>query len=244
MALAYFRFYEELNDFLPEEKKKDLFPFAFTGNPSVKFAIEALGIPHTEVDMILVNSKPVDFSHHLKQGDMVSVYPVFESFDIADVKHLHAKPLRNTRFILDVHLGKLAKYLRLYGFDSVYRNDLDDGEIISLAESEKRIILTRDKELLKNSRITRGYWLRSQKSNEQLKEVLLRFDLIHAVNPFKRCMECNSLLKTVSKESIMSKLEPGTKKCYNEFRQCTGCSRIYWKGSHYDRMMRFIQGFG
>ncbi|MBN1159067.1 MAG: Mut7-C ubiquitin/RNAse domain-containing protein [Bacteroidales bacterium] len=241
MVLAYFRFYEELNDFLQGERRKALFPYAFSGNPSVKFAIEALGVPHTEVDLILVNGRSVDFSYKLNHGDTVSVYPVFESIDITPVQHLHEKPLRNTRFILDVHLGRLTKYLRLCGFDSLYRNDFSDTELIERARDEKRIILTRDRELLKNKGVIRGYWLRSQNPGEQVKEVFERFGLKNNVQPFSRCMECNGVLEEVSKESILSELEPGTRKCYHDFRRCRGCGKIYWKGAHYERMVRFVE---
>ncbi|MBN2481707.1 MAG: Mut7-C ubiquitin/RNAse domain-containing protein [Bacteroidales bacterium] len=241
MAIAYFRFYEELNDFLPDERKKVLFPFAFSGNPSVKFAVEALGVPHTEIDMILVNSHSVDFTYKLQQGDTVSVYPVFESLYIGSVTHLREKPLRNVRFITDVHLGRLAKYLRLFGFDTLYKNDFSDRDIMDFAESDKRTILTRDRELFKNNRVTRGYWIRSQHPREQLKEVIDRLDLKKAAQPFTRCMECNALLEAVDKESILSELEPGTRKGYDEFRRCAGCGKIYWKGSHHEKMSGFIE---
>jgi uncharacterized protein len=130
MNIAYFRFYEELNDFLPLEKRKRLFPFEFNGNPSVKDSIEVIGVPHCEVDLILVNSLFVGFSYKLKDEDSISVYPVFESIDITPSVHLRESPLRELKFITDVHLGKLAKYLRLCGFDTYYRTDLDDNEII------------------------------------------------------------------------------------------------------------------
>ncbi len=240
MNLAWFRFYEELNEFLPSAKQKKLFAYTFNGSPSAKDAIEANGIPHAEVDLILVNSISVGFSYKLRDRDIVSVYPVFETFDITSLVHLRAKPLRISKFILDVHLGKLAKYLRLCGFDTFYRKDYNDIEIINLSSSEKRIILTHDVELLKNKKVTHGYWIRSQYLNEQLKEVLLRFNLIHQMLPFTRCMECNGLLTEVSKEDIMERLLPETDKYFTDFRMCSGCKRIYWEGSHYERMKRYI----
>jgi uncharacterized protein with PIN domain len=173
-------------------------------------------------------------------GDIVSVYPVFETFDITSLVHLRAKPLRISKFILDVHLGKLAKYLRLCGFDTLYRKDYNDIEIINISSSEKRIILTHDVELLKNKKVTHGYWIRSQYLNEQLKEVLLRFNLKHQLLPFTRCLECNGLLTEVSKEDIMDRLLPETDKYFTDFRKCMECDRIYWEGSHYERMKRYI----
>jgi uncharacterized protein len=240
MNHAWFRFYEELNEFLPSEKRKKPFSYTFNGTPSVKDAIEALRVPHVEIDLILVNSQSVGFSYKLKDGDTVSVYPVFETLDISPLIHLRAKPLRISRFILDVHLGKLARYLRLCGFDTIYRRDYIDPEIISLSESERRIILTRDIELLKNKKVIHGYWIRSQHLNEQLKEVLLRFDLLSQILPFSRCIECNGLLVNVLKEEVLDRLLPETIRYFTDFRKCSECNRIYWKGSHYERMKKYI----
>ncbi len=241
MNLAYFRFYEELNEFLPSGKRKKFFPYSFSGNPSVKDAIEALGVPHVEVDLILVNSLSVDFSYKLQNADSVSVYPIFESFDITSVTHLRGKPLRDfLKFILDVHLGKLTKYLRLCGFDTYYQTGCSDQEIISLAVSNKRVILTRDIELLKNKHVIHGYWIRSQHLDEQLKEVCLRFDLKNQIRLFTRCMECNGILADVSKKDILYRLLPKTRQYYQKFKKCPDCDRIYWDGSHYERMKEYI----
>jgi hypothetical protein len=241
MNLAWFRFYEELNEFLPPEKRKKLFSYNFNGTPSMKDAIEAIGIPHVEVDLILVNNLSVDFSYKLRDADSVSVYPVFESFDIKPVTSLREIPLRNPKFILDVHLGKLARYLRLFGFDTLYRIDYKDLEIITISLSERRIILTHDIELLKNKQVNHGYWIRSQHLDEQLKEVLNRFDLKNQVHLFIRCMECNGLLTDVSKKEISDQLLPGTREYYQKFKKCPDCDRIYWEGSHFERMRKYIE---
>lgn len=238
--LATFRFYAELNDFLPAAKKKKLFSYPFNGSPSVKDAIEALGVPHVEVDLILVNGDPVDFSYRLKNGDTVSVYPVFESFDIYPVAHLRDKPLRDIKFTADVHLGKLSRNLRLCGFDVRYRPGMTDIEIIGISLSEKRIILTHDRGLLKNKLVTHGYYIRSQMPDEQLKEVLSRFQLKSLIKPFSRCMECNSLLSEISKNEITDRILPKTLRYYVDFKHCPGCGRVYWNGSHYDRMKNHI----
>ena len=241
MNLAWFRFYEELNDFLPSGKRKKFFPYSFKGNPSVKDVIEAIGAPHVEFDLILVNSFSVDFSYKLQNRDAVSVYPVFESFDITSVTHLRGKPLRDLKFISDVHLGKLSKYLRLCGFDTYYHVCCNDQEIINLAVSNKRIILTRDRELLKNKQVTHGYWIRSQHLDEQLEEVFLRFDLKNQILLFSRCMECNGILTDVSKENILYRLLPRTRQYYQKFKKCPDCDRIYWDGPHYERMKGYIE---
>lgn len=240
---AEFRFYEELNDFLPATKKKTSFFYEFKGNPSVKDAVEAIGVPHIEVDLILVNSKSVAFTYHIQNGDRVSVYPVFESMDISNVTRLRKKPLRRTKYILDVHLGKLAKYLRMLGFDTLYENYYKDSEIIEIAKAEKRIILTRDIQILKNKAVTHGYYIRSQHPKRQLKEVILRFSLNSNIKLLARCIACNGQIKKTTKESVINKLEPKTKKYYDDFYQCSLCKKVYWKGSHYYKIKNFADNF-
>jgi len=234
---ATFRFYEELNDFLPEEKRKVDFCHSFAGHPSIKDTIEALGVPHTEVDLILVNGEAVDFHYQLQDQDRVSVYPMFEGFDISAVNKLRPKPLRHPKFILDVHLGKLAKYLRMLGIDCVYRNDLSDPEIVKRAVDENRIVLTRDKGILKHTVIQHGYFIRSSDPDLQLIEVLKRFDLIHQIKPFDRCLECNAQIRPIAKEEIIDRLPPRTKDFYKDFCYCDQCQKIYWRGSHYENML-------
>ena len=165
----HIRFYAELNDFLPQYQKKLSFKHTFNGNMSIKDMIESIGVPHTEVDLILVNGKSVYFTFRPKNQDQISVYPIFESMDITDINRLRPKPLRKTKFILDVHLGKLAKYLRMIGFDALYENNYNDPFIIKTAQTERRIILTRDLGILKNKLVTHGYFIRSIKPKEQLR---------------------------------------------------------------------------
>ena len=235
-----FRFYEELKDFLPKEKRGQPFTITLNGSPSIKDTIEALGVPHPEVDLILVNSQPVEFSYRLKNKDYISVYPVFESLDISDITILRNNGLRNPKFVLDTHLGKLARYLRLAGFNSVYSNDLEDSEIIKISLSDNRIILTRDKGILKNSSVTHGYYIRSQEPKEQIYEVIRRFDLKSLIKPFTICSSCNGKIVTVSKDSILKQLKYLTRKHYNRFYMCSECRKIYWEGSHYGRIKDFI----
>lgn len=237
---ASFRFYAELNDFLPPERQKCLFLYSFKDNPSIKDTVEAIGVPHTEVDLILVNGKSVTFSYILQNDDIVSVYPVFEGLDISEVTHLRAKSLREPKFIVDVHLGKLAKYLRILGFDVLYRNNYEAAEIIKIAKNETRIILTKSVALLKNKLVTRGYWIRSKNLFEQLKEVLLRFDLFVRIKPFSRCLVCNGVIKPITKKSIINGLLPDTKLYFEKFYQCDSCNKIYWQGSHYYHMQNVV----
>ncbi len=241
MKTAHLRFYEELNDFLPVIKKKTWFEHKFTGRPSVKDMIESLGIPHGEVDLILVNSNSVDFSYLVTDGDDISVYPVFESLDIKDVQHLREKPLRNPKFILDVHLGTLTKYMRMLGLDTLYKNNYIDEEIIKISSKEKRTILTKDVGILKNKKVTHGYFVRNSNPEKQIEEVIFRFNLKNEVKKFSRCLECNSILKSIKKEKIIDRLPPKVKANQNEFYICLICDKIYWPGSHYEKMKFFIE---
>ncbi len=234
------RFYEELNDFLPKGKEKIRFEHSFSGNPSVKDMIESLGVPHTEIDLILVNGNSVNFDYIIKNCDDISVYPVFESINITGIQNLRSKPLRTPMFILDVHLGKLAKLIRLLGFDTLYENDYDDIQIVEIAVSQKRTILTRDTGLLKRKEVTRGYFVRNIHAEEQLKEIILRFDLKNLIKPFSRCLKCNNLLRPIPKKDILSRIPPKVKLFQNDFFICDSCNKIYWKGTHYKRMLEIV----
>jgi uncharacterized protein with PIN domain len=238
---VYFRFYEELNDFLPKEKRKVRFIHNYIDRASVKDVIESLGVPHTGVDLILVNGKSVGFDYLINDGDDVSVYPVFESLDITNVQHLRPKPLRNPKFIADVHLGKLTRYLRMMGFDVFYKNDFDDDEIVRLSLIEKRAIITRDRGILKRSEVTHGYWIRSTKVKEQVIEVVNRFDVKRLIKEFTRCIDCNELLKSIDKKEIINDLPPKVSESQKSFSICPSCKKIYWKGTHHQKMLSFIQ---
>ncbi len=241
MPVAHLRFYSELNDFLPIDKKFVSFPQPFNWHCSIKHIIEALGVPHTEVDLILINGQSVDFTARPNDGDHISIYPVFETLDITPVIHLRPAPLRNPSFILDTHLGKLAAYLRMTGFDTLYKNDFTDEQIALIAAQDGRIVLTRDRGLLKRNLVTRGYIVRQNLPRYQVCEVIERFDLYQLLRPFQRCLRCNGLLVRVEKEAILEHLLPDTARYFNEFYQCQECCQIYWKGSHYQKMQVFVQ---
>jgi uncharacterized protein with PIN domain len=243
MPVAYFRFYEELNDFLPPDRRKKAFAYTFNGPTSVKHAIEAIGVPHPEVDLILAEGRSVDFGYRLVHKDRVTVYPVFESFDISPVVRLRPEPLRRPAFVLDVHLGKLARMMRLLGFDCLYRNDYNDPEIVDISVGQNRIILTRDRHLLQASVVTRGYWVRSGDVDQQVVEVLRRFDLFSGIRSLRRCLLCNGALAAVAKEDILEHLEPKTILYYNTFFQCRQCGQIYWKGTHFEELEKRVAGW-
>jgi len=243
MQPVQLRFYEELNDFLPPQRRKVTFTHELTRRTSVKDLIESFGVPHTEVELILANGRSVDFSYIVQAGDRISVYPRFESLDISPLIRLREQPLRNPRFVVDANLGQLARYLRLLGFDATYRNDFADAEVAQIASEEKRIVLTRDRALLQHKIITHGYFVRAVKPREQVREILARLDLYRTLRPFTRCLRCNGELETVDKEAVLQQLEPKTKKYYDRFRKCKACGQAYWKGSHFNRMEKLCEYF-
>jgi hypothetical protein len=284
-VLARLRFYEELNDFLaPALRKRDI-AYRCARAATVKNAIEALGVPHTEVELILVNGASVDFSYLLREGDAVSVYPKFESFDIRPMLRVREAPLRELRFVADAHLGGLARLLRMLGFDTLYSNDITDEQIRDLACSDGRIVLTRDRELLKRRAITHGCFVRALKPRFQLREIVQRLQLesyfssdclegagshllAHSVGvapragshlpahfvgsppraggerrypqPFTLCLHCNWPLSPIDKEAVIERLPEKVAARYENFSTCTRCERVFWEGSHWERMRRLL----
>jgi len=241
MKQARVRFYAQLNDFLPPEKRLQTVTYGFDLSGSVKDMIEAIGVPHTEVDFILANSEPVNFVYQVQDGDLVSVFPKFRSIDIGPGAHLQPSVSGEKHFVADGHLGRLAAYLRMLGFDTLYRSDCRDEELAHLSSGENRILLTRDRGLLKRNEVKRGYCLRGTEPARQLVEVMTEFELQPEVAPFRRCMHCNALLIAIEKQAVRHRLLPQTAQHFHEFYACPDCKRVYWKGSHYRRMRRFIE---
>jgi uncharacterized protein with PIN domain len=235
------RFYAELNDHLPEDRRYRTLEKTLVAPTTAKDLIESFDVPHTEVDLVLLNGVSVGFAQLVQPGDRVSVYPVFESFDITQELRVRPKPLRETRFVLDVHLGKLAAYLRMLGFDTRYQSCFTDGELAEISAAENRILLTRDRRLLKRNLVTHGYWLRQTDSRRQIVEILDRFDLAAAIRAFARCMACNAPLEAVAKDRVRGLVPPRAADLHDEFRRCPNCGRVYWKGSHYRRMENWIR---
>lgn len=228
MSLAYFLFTGRLNDFLPRDQREQVIPVQFRERQSVKHLAESLGVPHPEIGRVQVNGQEEPLNVITQDQDRVELYPMPDSYPGAG------------HFILDVHLGRLTAYLRMLGFDCLYETEYDDPQLAAIAGEEKRILLTRDRRLLMRKSVTEGYCLRSLDSLEQLTEVVRRFDLAHRAVPFHRCLRCNHLLEPVSKEAILDRLEPLTKKYFDEFHICPVCGQIYWKGSHYDKMEKIV----
>lgn len=235
------RFFGDLNNFLYKNYQETTFERTLPEPTSVKDLIEGCGVPHTEVDVILINTKPGDFSHKIEGGEQVSIYPFFSSVDIDESTRLLKPELLNPKFVVDVNLGKLARHLRMAGFDTAYQNDSTDEELIEIMLEEGRTLLTRDRKLLMRNVVQSGYLPRSDQADEQLEEVLKRFNLFDKVHSYTRCINCNGVLKKVSKEKIIDQLEPLTKKYFSDFSQCPDCGQIYWKGSHRNRLHPKVQ---
>ncbi len=230
------RFYAELNDFLPAGNRQRVLSYGFYGAPAVKDAIEALGVPHVEVDLILVNGRSVGFSHPLHDGDRVAVYPVFESLDITPLARLREAPLRRIAFVVDGHLGKLARLLRLLGFDTLHASASSDEALAATAAHERRILLTRDRGLLKRGAVTHGYWVRSTQPLEQAREVVRRFNLEARARPFARCLSCNGRLAPVGKAEVAPVVPPRVAAWHESYLRCRDCGKVYWRGTHYPRL--------
>ena len=241
--MVYLRFYEELNRFLPKQHRKTTIELSCLFSRSVKDLIESLGVPHVEVDLILVNGKSVDFTYTVNDFDRISVYPVFEGLDITGINRLRPEPLRDPRFITDVHLKTLTRKLRMLGFDTLYNPEWDDPQLAQIAEAEQRILLTRDTGLLKRKIVSRGIAISSGNPTEQVQQVLHRLDLYRKMHPFSRCIYCNGSLEkqTLPADGTGSFPIPADiRKEHSMLSVCTGCGRVYWPGSHYTSMKKEI----
>lgn len=228
MSIAHFLFHDRLNDFLQRDQRGQTITVQFRERQSLKHLAESLGVPHPEIGRLQVNGREESLSVIAQDGDHVEIHPIADGYP--------GEP----RFVLDGHLGRLAAYLRMLGFDCLYENDYDDEQLAHIAGQEKRILLSRDRRLLMRKSVTDGYCLRSLDSLEQLSEVLKRFDLAPRAIPFHRCLRCNHVLEPVRKEDVIDRLEPLTQKYFDEFHICPACGQIYWKGSHFDRMQKIV----
>jgi uncharacterized protein with PIN domain len=234
------RAYAELNDFLVPERRGTAMFQAFRPHQTVKDVVEAAGIPHTEVDLVVVNGEPVDFSHRPSCGDRIAVYPVFETLDISPVARLRPEPLRDPRFVVDVNLGRLARLLRLLGFDVRFDPGLDDEALAALGQAERRVLLTRDRGLLKRRTVTHGLFVRDDRPFEQVVDVLRRLHLEHRLAPFTRCLRCGGVLTDAAKDEVLERLEPLTRQHYDDFRRCVACGQVYWRGSHHRQLADLV----
>ncbi|NML15896.1 Mut7-C RNAse domain-containing protein [Azohydromonas caseinilytica] len=230
-----FRFYAELGDFLPPGRRGRAFEHAVAPHENAKHAIEALGVPHTEVALLLVNGRPAPLESFLQPGDRVAVLPALRRL-------APEVPAGGRRFIADAHLGRLARYLRFAGLDTLWHNAWDDAELVALAADEDRIVLTRDRALLMHRHVHAGGWLRDDDPLAQLADVARRWSLpLHEPGP-SRCLECNAVPVPVPKAEVAERLLPNTRASFEQFWRCPGCQRIFWRGSHWRRMHEAVRG--
>lgn len=235
------RFHGELNDFLRPDRRAREIAVDVAPGTTVKDLIESLGVPHTEVDVILVEGRSVGFDYKVSDAEHVSVYPVSVPLDISPLLLLGPPPQGIPRFVLDVHLGRLARHLRLLGFDTKWANDATDDQLAAASVSEDRTVLTKDIGLLKRRTISRGYYVREISPRLQLIEVLRRFHLYDAITAFSRCLECNTELTGASRQDLVTRVPSRVLGEHQSFRTCPGCGRIYWRGSHYERLANFVE---
>lgn len=238
---ATLRFYAELNDFLPPRLRQSEVGIEFDVGPSVKDAFEGLGVPHTEVDLVLANGEPVGLAYRLADGDRVSVYPAFRRIDLSPLVPLRPGPPHGLRFATDVHLGALTRYLRLLGFDTRSDPGWTDDELVAVSVAEGRVLATRDRDLLKRRAVTHGLFVRDDDPDEQLLEAVRRLRLGGEIRPFTRCMACNGLLEEADKASVAGRIGPGTRAAFDRFRQCRSCGRVYWEGAHRPRLLGLVE---
>lgn len=240
MTKVTFRFYGDLNDFLPPTARQVDFAYRFQGDQSVKHLIEAIGAPHTEVALMLVDGVSVGFDYLPQPDERVAVYPPFSALEL-DTESVLRPPLPDPpTFLADNHLGKLARRLRLLGLDTNYNGALDDDALAECATSEQRILLTRDRGLLKRRVVVWGYCLRTTDAREQLFAVVRRFRLFDRIAPWTRCLRCNGRLSPVAKAAVRDRLEPKTRLYYDDFRQCDRCDQVYWQGSHFSPLAELV----
>ncbi len=237
MATVTFRLHQQLWPLLACERRRESFAYDCAQQASAKHALEALGVPHTEVEWLAVNGKPAGLEYPLRDGDQVEAWPRLATTPAGKFQRLRLWPdTAASCFIADAHLGGLARLLRLAGFDTLYRQDYQDSEIAQISADEGRIALTRDRELLKQRVIEYGCFVRAQESWQQLAEILHRLELVSAVRPFSLCLECNAPLHRVDRAAVLNSLPPAVQTGQQHFTRCAQCSRIYWQGSHWKRM--------
>ena len=233
------KFHDDLTLFLRPKTRSEVIERNLGEKTSVKDVIESCGVPHPEVDLILVNREPADFSYPIVKGADIDLYPVQSECLVFKGKRLQVRSIK--RFVADGHLGTLARNLRLLGFDVAYDRQAQDRQLLSMMELEDRALLTCDRRLLMHAIVRHGYCPRSQNADDQTIEVIRRFRLFDSITPFTRCLRCNAPLQKVVKADVIEKLEPLTKIYYEEFRRCTGCGQVYWAGSHFSKLQQRVE---
>ena len=240
MARATLRCYAELNDFLPAARRQRDFELGFAAPAPVRHLVECCGVPHTEIELVLRDGQSLGLEDTVADGDRLALYPVFEAFDVRPELRLRARPLRAPRFLADAHLGRLARQLRMLGFDTLWENDLGDDRLAQLSVREHRILLTRDRRLLMRRELTHGCFVRSGGTGRQLAYLVERLQLCGAIRPFTRCMLCNAQVAAVPLSEVRERVPRGVVGTTQAFWRCTGCGRVYWQGTHWRAMQARI----
>ena len=233
------RFHSDLYVFLGSRAGDAVIERLLAEKTSIKDVIESCGVPHPEVDLILVDEQTVGFDHTLTNEAKVEVFPIEHRGTIRTEKRLQT--IGMSKFVADGHLGGLVRNLRLLGFDVAYPKNADDRQLLEVMVRENRALLTRDRRLLMHAIVQHGYCPRSQNADEQTIEVVRRFNILESIAPFTRCLRCNAPLEEAAKAEIIDKLEALTKIYYDQFRRCPGCKQIYWSGSHFPKLQKRIE---
>ncbi len=226
------RFHGNLNDLLREPLRERPISRPVAGRPAAKDVIESLGVPHVEVHAIAVDGTPAALDHRVRDGETIDVFASAPGDEAAN---------GDRRFVVDGHLGRLAAYLRMLGFDTAYDPNAGDDTLARLAATHDRILLSRDRGLLKRSIVRRGYVLRSDDPHAQLREVVDRFGLTLLAHPFRRCLRCNAPLEPIAADVARPLVPPRVAREQVAFRRCPACGGLYWRGSHHGRMVRLIR---
>jgi uncharacterized protein len=230
-------FDKALRFFLKRSHREDPIDRAVDYKTSAKDVIEACGVPHPEVDLILVDGQSVGFGYQIRGHSRVEVFPYSPGHDPAS--RLQERGIE--AFVADGHLGKLARDLRLLGIDVLYDNTAADRDLLMIIRMTGRALLSRDRRLLMHGAIKNGFFPRSQQPLEQTLEVIRRFELSSKLAPFTRCLRCNGILNPAPKESVLGRLQPLTKLYYSDFSQCALCGQTYWRGSHIEKLQKRVR---
>ncbi|HZF92009.1 Mut7-C RNAse domain-containing protein [Streptomyces sp.] len=221
----------ELALFVPQERRRGASPLATDGVSTLGHVVESLGVPLTEVGELVVDGRPVPTGHIPRDGERVAVRAV------ARPQRVPGAPLS---FLLDVHLGTLARRLRLLGVDTAYEStDIGDAALAARSAAERRVMLSRDRGLLRRRELWAGAFVYSTRPDDQLQDILDRFR--PELRPWTRCTACNGLLEEATKEEVADRLEAGTQRTYDVFAQCGACGRAYWKGAHHDQLEAIVE---
>ncbi|MCM5569272.1 Mut7-C ubiquitin/RNAse domain-containing protein [Burkholderiaceae bacterium FT117] len=245
------RFHGELNDLVPRRARNRPCEFRSAENATLKHAIEAFGVPHTEVGTVLVHGAPAPLDRRVEPGDTIDVHPA-PAVEPADgppesaeaplePAGARAQPAERPAFLADAHLGGLARRLRLLGFDTLLADDAPDEMLAERVDGDGRVLLSRDRELLKHRKVLRGRYVRAQRTDEQAKEVIRHFGLAPLARPFSRCLECNAPLRSATRQEVLERLPPDVAATHDAFTFCTGCGRVYWPGSHWRRLQAVVR---